>query len=179
MLERLCKDDFDGIFHIMKASFPADETRSYDAQKALFDKKEYSAYGIRSDQGSIAAFITLWRFTGFTFGEHFAVAQELRGAGLGSKIINEASETAEERFCLEVEPPITNTAKRRIAFYERNGFVLNDYDYIQPSLSENTEAVRLMMMSCKKGLSKQEFEIVKSTVYQTVYGVSENYGGNL
>lgn len=176
MLKRLCESDFDEIFNIMKKSFPAEEMRGYDVQKALFGKKEYFAYGTRNEDGSLAAFITMWRFDDFTFGEHFAVSQELRGSGIGGKIINEAAKIAKGLFCFEVEPPVTETAKRRIAFYERNGFILNDFHYIQPPLSENTGSLRLMIMSYKKPLSHAEFTAVKNTVYKNVYGVPENYG---
>lgn len=176
MLERLYENDFDDIYAIMKDSFPADEMRGYDAQKALFGRKEYFAFGVKENDGSLAAFITMWKFSDFTYGEHFAVSQDLRGSGMGGRIINEAAKIAEKRFCFEVEPPETDIAKRRIAFYERNGFILNDFHYIQPPLSESTESLRLMIMSYGKMLTDMEFQAIKNTVYRNVYGVSENYG---
>lgn len=175
MLERLYERDFGDIYAIMKTSFPADEIRGYEAQRALFSRREYFAFGLRDNNGELAAFITMWKFSGFTFGEHFAVSQCQRGAGMGSKIIKEAAETAEKTFCFEVEPPETRIAERRIAFYERNGFLLNNFDYVQPPLSKGKKPVRLLLMSAGKALSREEFIKIKNTVYKNVYGVSENY----
>ena len=50
MLTRLYKDDFDAVYKIMKESFPADEIRPYEAQKALFDKNGFFVYGVKSDR---------------------------------------------------------------------------------------------------------------------------------
>lgn len=171
MLTRLYEQDFDALYRIMKQSFPADEMRPYGAQKALFKRNDFFAYGVKTADGVLSAFITFWKMDGFTYGENFAVDQSLRGSGLGSKIINETVEMCGERFILEVEPPETQTAKRRIAFYERAGFELNDYNYIQPPLAKGQNSVRLMIMSTRGKLTECEFNNVKTQLYKKVYGV--------
>ncbi len=173
MLTRLYKDDFDAVYKIMKESFPADEIRPYEAQKALFDKNGFFVYGVKSEGGELRAFITLWQLNGFTFGEHFAVDKKDRGSGLGGKIIRIAARNTNGRFCFEVEPPETEIAKRRIGFYRRAGFVLNDYEYIQPPLGKSKRSIPLMIMSYKHGLSVQEFETVKEEIYKNVYGMKQ------
>ncbi|MBR7146301.1 MAG: GNAT family N-acetyltransferase, partial [Oscillospiraceae bacterium] len=52
----------------------------------------------------------------------FAVREDCRGSGIGSELLDELIGTLPHPICLEVEPPETEIAKRRIAFYERNGF---------------------------------------------------------
>lgn len=171
MLTRLYEQDFDALYGIMKQSFPTDEMRPYDAQKALLKRDDFFAYGVKDADGVLSAFITFWKMKGFTYGENFAVDKNLRGSGLGSKIISETVKLCGERFILEVEPPETETAKRRIAFYERAGFILNDYHYIQPPLAEGQNSVRLMIMSTGEKLTECEFNDVKTQLYKKVYGV--------
>lgn len=171
MLTRLTQSDFNELYAIIKESFPKNETRPKNAQRALFEKDEFRAYGVKSESGDLRAFITFWKLNGFTYGEHFAVAEKERGAGLGSEIIKEAVRLAGNRFCLEVEPPETEIAKRRIRFYGRCGFTLNGYDYLQPPLGKDRAAVPLMIMSTNGALTPAEFEAVKAEIYKNVYGV--------
>lgn len=171
MITRLYKDDSAAVYSIMERSFPKDEIRPYSEQAALFDKDNFFAYGVKNESGKLTAFITFWHLNGFTFGEHFAVDESERGSGLGSKIIAEVLKKDGIRFCLEVEPPETNTAKRRIGFYERAGFALNDYEYCQPPLGKNKKSVPLLIMSTGGKLTKTQFEEVKSQIYKNVYGI--------
>ncbi|HJB74875.1 MAG TPA: GNAT family N-acetyltransferase [Candidatus Eubacterium faecale] len=169
-LIRLYKSDFDALYKIMEESFPKDEIRAYSDQAALFDRSEFFAYGVKDESGKLKAFITFWHLNGFTFGEHFAVDPNERGAGLGAKILAEVLKTDGRRFCLEVELPETETAKRRIGFYERMGFTLNDFEYCQPPLGKDRKAVALKIMSTGGKLTQAEFEKVKAEIYINVYG---------
>lgn len=171
MITRLCKGDARAIYDLMQESFPKNEIRPYAAHEALFDKEEFFAYGVKDDSGNLKAFITFWHLDGFTFGEHFAVAKSERGSGLGTKIISEVLKTDGRRFCLEVEPPETETAKRRIKFYERIGFSLNGFEYCQPPLGENGKSVPLLIMSTRGKLTEEEFNRVKSEIYKNVYSI--------
>lgn len=171
MLTRLLISDMDAVYSIMESSFPKDEIRTYSAQAALFEKEEFFAYGIKDKGGELKAFITFWHLDGFTFGEHFAVTKNERGAGLGAKIIAEVLKTDKRRFILEVEPPETETAKRRIGFYERAGFSLNDFEYCQPPLGKNKKPLPLLIMSTGGKLTEAEFQKVKQEIYKNVYGV--------
>ncbi len=166
------KKDFDSIFSIIEESFPADEYRDYDDHKRLFDRSAFTIYVIPDDEEqSIKAFITLWEFDDFAYIEHFAVSQKYRNQGLGGELLNYLAKNLNGTVCLEVEPPVTETAKRRIGFYERNGFTLNEYPYIQPAFSKDKKPVELMIMTSNGKVSKEEFELIKSTLYKEVYKV--------
>ncbi len=171
MLTKLTKDDFDGIFELIEKSFPRDEYRQKNCQRALFSLPEYEVWGIKNAENALQtdAFISLWRFDGFTYVEHFAVCRELRGCGTGTKILNEILQNGHKRFCLEVELPETETAKRRISFYERNGFTLNRFPYMQPPLGEDREPLPLMIMTTGGAVEKDEFEYIRKTLYKNVY----------
>lgn len=162
--------DFDKIFEIMEQSFPRDERRPQAAQKALFDNGKFSAY-VMCDNDGIIGFVTTWQLVGFAFVEHLAVSPDHRNLGLGAKILSELSTSQNARLCLEVEPPQTDIARRRIAFYERNGFYLNHFDYVQPAYTKQRNPVPLLIMTTDGAINAQEFENVKEQLYREVYRV--------
>ena len=165
-------DEFDRFFSIIEASFPADEYRTYAEQKTLTADPQYCIYVLPDEQsGEIKAVITLWQFDDFAFIEHFAVHPIYRNHGLGAQILHEIKETAACPLCLEAELPETDFAKRRIAFYERNGFFANDYPYIQPPYSEGKNPVPLIVMTTGGTVTKERFEKIKETIYKEVYKV--------
>ncbi|UUX34951.1 GNAT family N-acetyltransferase [Fundicoccus culcitae] len=155
----------------MEASFPREEYRSVEEQLALFSRPEYQVYGYLSEQ-VLAAFLAIWDGPSFVFLEHFAVDERFRGGGLGSKLLLEWLELDGQTkpVILEIEPPVNEIQKRRAAFYERNGFVLSNWSYEQPALSDDKEPVPVVLMTYPKVISEQLFTEVKDWVFEQVYG---------
>ena len=114
-LEPIGVGDFDEVFRIMEASFPEDELRPREEQRALMDEDFYTILVDRSEEGAIAGFLAVWRFEGLLYVDHFAVNPQLRGGGIGSKMIAALKEVSDDPICLEVELPETRDAQRRIA----------------------------------------------------------------
>ena len=171
MLQKLTHTDFNKVFALLEESFPLDEYRPYDAQKALLDNPQYSIYVLLGEAShEIKAFVTVWQFKDFAFIEHLAVAPDYRNQGLGAKILHELGELLSCRLVLEVELPETELARRRIGFYRRNGFSLNEYSYLQPSYGEGRSPVVLLLMTTNGGIDQAEFEKIKARLYRTVYG---------
>lgn len=160
--------DFDKVFDIMERSFPPDERRPKSEQLALLNNPAHSIY-ILQKSSNIAAFITVWRFDGFAFIEHFAVHPDFRCNGTGSFILSEIIPYLGVRVCLEAEPPLNEISKRRIGFYERNGFTLNEYPYMQPPISNGKLPVPLMIMTTGGGISESEFNNIRDIIYREVY----------
>lgn len=156
-------NNFDSVYRIMEESFPTDERRPYLEQKSLLLDPRYSIY---EDNGG---FLCVWEFDEFIFIEHFAVDKQKRNSGIGSKLLAEFLENSEKLVCLEVEPPDTEIAKRRIGFYERNGFFLNEYDYFQPPISKGKNIVPLMIMTSGKKIPKGVFDKLRDTLYKEIY----------
>ena len=167
-------NDFDKIFKIMQGSFPADEYRYREEQLALFDDSAYTVY-LKKEGEQIVAFLAVWEFDDFIFLEHFAVDKSYRARGLGSQMLKEVAKQYLKPICLEVELPTTDISKRRVKFYERNGYFFNDYTYYQPPISKGKNAIALRIMSNKSPLSRVEFETVKSTLYTKVYKTDFKY----
>lgn len=173
MLKKMNPQDFDLVFSIMEESFPSDERRPYEGQKALLSNPKYHIYTLPdSKTRNLKGFITVWQFEDFVFIEHFAVNPLYRNQGLGSWILKELHSLLPFPLCLEVELPETDFARRRIAFYQRNGFLLNDYPYIQPSLSPGQNALPLMIMTSEGKITADRFEKIKAEIYKEVYHVT-------
>ncbi len=172
MLRKMNETEFDTIFSIMEMSFPIDEYRPYDEQRALLYDAKYCIYVLAdSDSADLKGFIAIWQLEDFTFIEHFAVNPIYRNQGLGTLILQEIRQLTGCQFCLEVEPPQTDFAKRRIAFYKRNGFYLNDYPYMQPSISKGRQPIPLLIMSSEDGMEEARFAYIKKVIYREVYKI--------
>lgn len=169
MVELLKKDMFDEMYKIMAESFPADEHRPREKQLELFENEHYNVYFSRDEGGKIAVFIAVWRLNGMSFLEHFAVRKDLRGEGLGGAFLDSVIRSLSGRICLEVEPPEDETCRRRIAFYERHAFFLNEYDYLQPPLSPSCAPKKLLLMTYGCRAERNVLDEMVRTIHKQVY----------
>lgn len=169
MIEKLKIQNFDDIYALLKTSFPCDEYRAYDEQKSLLENPAYSIYVMYDEFQNIKAFIAVWKFDKFAYIEHFVVNNEFRNCGIGTNILKEIVELLGKTVCLEVEPPETEMASRRINFYKRNNFFLNEYPYIQPPMSKGKKAIPLFVMTLGSKVDEKIFEEIKCTLYTEVY----------
>lgn len=169
MLRKLTLNEFDEMFGIMRESFPDDEYRSESKHRELFGLDIYSVYGQYSDDGVLDGFITVWELENFTYVEHFAVAPGKRNGGIGSEIMGALEALTDKPICLEVELPNNDTARRRIGFYKRCGFSLNEYPYIQPSLGKGKSPVPLLIMTTGGEIDEECFAKLRDELYSVVY----------
>ncbi|MCD2137150.1 GNAT family N-acetyltransferase [Salinicoccus halitifaciens] len=168
MLEELKKEDFEEVYAIMERSFPESEIRTKEGQRQLLDLKAYRLYGLRED-GEIKGFIAEWEAPDHRFVEHFAVSVHSRGGGTGTRLLHAYHDLSDKPVILEVEPPEDELQRRRIAFYERNGYHLSEYGYIQPVINNNHEGVPLVLMSTPDVLTEERFLLFKDWIFNTVY----------
>ncbi len=169
-MERLNRADFEKVFCIMEKSFPLEEYRTYGEQKALLLENAYQIYILHDEDGeSVIAFIAVWEWEKLLFIEHFAVDPSRRNQGVGKEMLCEIVSASDKTVCLEVEPPDTEIAARRIGFYKRCGFFLNEYAYMQPSISNGRSPIPLQIMTYGRAISKDEFAEIKDTLYTRVY----------
>lgn len=122
-------------------AFPEEERRPAD--NLVPDDKAFAMYNIAIPGEPVAGLITLWDFGTFRYVEHFAIDPTLRGQGVGRAVLD----ALEGPLLLEVEPAeMSSEATRRIAFYERAGFRVLDFPYIQPPYSAGLPSVELRLM---------------------------------
>lgn len=166
---KMSREQFDEWFSLLEISFPTSERRSYRGHLEEFTSARFNSLCLRKEK--LNGFINYWDFGEFVYIEHFAVQPELRGQGIGAAIIRELCSRAGGRtMVLEAEPYDSGElAKRRIAFYERQGFVVNEYEYIQPAIAKGEEPIPLIIMSSPRALSKTEYEAIRDAIYREVY----------
>ena len=159
------KRDFDAIYALMLESFIPDELRPRDKALAVWDDPDYTVYHLVEDHVRVG-FITAWRLPDFLFLEHFATYPHCRGNGYGKAAL-ECILARVPLAVLEAEVPQTPLQKRRIAFYERCGFVCNDIPYLQPAYSEKGAPVPLVLMSSGKKLADPHG--AARAIYEKIY----------
>lgn len=114
--------------------FPKNEVKPLSRITELYEKQLYFAYGLYGDGNALLAYAFLYAApnSDFLLLDYFAVLKSMRGEGLGTKALSLLCTEVETHFAgliIEAEnPDFAETAeekeirKRRIRFYERNGF---------------------------------------------------------
>lgn len=161
--------DFDEIYELMETSFPDIEHRTKEDQRDLFKDSAYQVWIVRQDNGTLGGFLSTWDFGDFRFAEHFAVNPALRGHGLGKEMLADWLDSSCLPAVLEVELPENEIAKRRIGFYERLGFRLNTFPYLQPPMQKGKDNLPLYIMSYPAALTAEDFLPWKKILYTRVY----------
>lgn len=166
---------FDAVYEIMTDSFPSDEIRSYEGQKALLERSDY-CLKTYEQAGQLLGFCAYYVFDEFLYIEHLACTPLSRGLGIGTKLVQEVLEEAGERpLILEVEPPVDEVTKRRVGFYERLGLVLNPHAHYQPPLNLTTGVVELKIMSSLGALSEEKQKLYRRVLNTKVYEVEADF----
>lgn len=158
----------DDLQQIYVDSFPADERREWEKIHQLLNHPSYNLYKIRINK-ILVGLISIWRWPELIFIEHFALSIPTRGQGIGTQVIKQIMSENPLVIIIEVELPYTEQAIRRIAFYERLGFMLCQEDYYQPPYSPGMSKVKMLLMSFPHPLSREEFQAYKAKIYKDVY----------
>jgi ribosomal protein S18 acetylase RimI-like enzyme len=161
---------WDSLVRIYRESFPIDEQRPIESiARLLTEEPRYTMHAIIDDnyaaelqavgqaptansQRPIAnspkllGLLTTWHFEEFIYIEHFAIDPTLRSQGYGSEALKAFIHEHGKPIVLEAEPPTDALSIRRIKFYERCGFTLHDYPYMQPAYTKESHPVELRLM---------------------------------
>ena len=163
------------IRNLYLTAFPPNERREFDELKKQIDNDECNVNLIFVDE-KIAGFIIFWNFNDFVFLEHFAIEPELRGHGTGEKTLAKIKALYQKTIILETEPPADEMIRRRIRFYERNGFHLIERHYLQPSYDGKKPEVEMKLMCNSTKISSEKLDKyilhIREKVYQRIAELS-------
>ncbi|QDP85612.1 GNAT family N-acetyltransferase [Chryseobacterium sp. SNU WT5] len=162
----LC-DDFRAveIYRNYCQTFPADERRSDPQFRALFANPKVKIFAVL-DHLQDVGYLICWELTDFVFLEHFEIFSDFRSKKYGSQIIADLIKRY-SRIVLEAEPSDLNEdAKRRISFYERNGFSIIEEAYIQPAYDTEKKPLDLWLLANWK---PEKTDWIKEELYDVVY----------
>ncbi len=163
--------DFPKVYDIMEEAFPPSETRPFEEAKELIHDPNYKILLVKNKK-KVGGFLSIWNFPTFNYAEYFAIRKSMRGLGLGSAALKRYLKGISKPLILEVEAHNTPQAQRRIKFYERLDFVLNDISYLQPPVHKDDPPVPLTIMSHPDPIPKDKQKQIKSQIFRTVYGVN-------
>ncbi|QHL89127.1 GNAT family N-acetyltransferase [Nibribacter ruber] len=161
---------FAQAWQLYEEAFPPEERRSLPQQDTLLQEPAYSFNAIFHKK-DLVGILGFWQLPSVVFLEHFAIHAAGRGQGLGEKVLQQFLAESSAPVVLEVEPPATELARRRIRFYERLGFLLHSFPYQQPPYSPEKPWVPLQLMSFPKALALPAFETMVQDLYRQVYKV--------
>ena len=122
---------WDEAWAIYQNSFPQKEIRSLEDHLQALSDPHYTADGIWSD-GRLIGILYYWTAPEYVYIEHLAISPDLRGANMGSRVLEAFCRKA-GRIVLEIDPPETEIAVRRLRFYERLGFCLLYTSHLLPT----------------------------------------------
>jgi len=162
---------FDSFFNLMEEAFPSVERRSYEDAKKLLCEELYNIIVDKDENDNITAFIASWEFNDFNYIEHFAVEGKIRGNGIGTSMLQAYLNKSNKPIFLEVELPENDVSLRRIEFYKRLGFHLNNFEYLQPPMQKQHDFLPLKVMSYPRSVDEMEFMNFKNVVYNKVYKI--------
>jgi len=168
MFRKINQDEFLDVYKLMQQAFPPSEYRTYEDALNVLSRPNYNVF-IVEEKGVLQAFIAEWEIMAIKFVEHFAVSPEMRGQGLGTKVMRAYLGQTTSSVVIEVEAEDTLEARRRIAFYKHLNFALSDIEYKQPLLQKTPTDILLRMMHYPAGLSDKDLYAIRQEVFKTVY----------
>ena len=167
--ERIISPDsseFQWAFRLYESSFPLHERRTRAAQEARLSCPDYH-FTLFSEGAQPMGLLLYWEGSGLRYVEHFAVAEDLRGTGVGSRALG--------AFCgggspvvLEIDPPVDGISRRRREFYLRCGFADNPYPHVHPPYRAGFAGHPLAVLSFPAALRGEEYEAFAAYLAGTV-----------
>lgn len=146
---------------LYEESFPVYERRVWETQMLAAQNPDARCMLMMSDDDVFLALLFYWVHENIVYGEYLAVNPKLRGQNIGSRIVEHfIEENSDKKIILEIDPPQDDISIRRLHFYERLGFMPNQYKYIHPSYATGADAHphELLIMSYMKPVTQKTFD---------------------
>jgi len=156
-LKNVSDNYFQKAWNLYEDAFPFEERRLLDDQTYVLQNDSYH-FDILIYNDQFMGFILWWDFETHRYIDHFATTVEQRNKGIGKFILNNFIDSNDKPVILEVELPTSSINERRIKFYERIGFKLNQHHYEIPPLKEDQSPLQLLLMSYPSIISEKDVD---------------------
>ena len=168
-LLRLTNNDhplFDAAYQLYTDAFPYEERRDTDEQLRVLQKEDYH-FDLLMDQDRLLGIVLYWQTGDMIYLEHLATIEQIRGKGTGTAALGLLKEKG-KTIILEIEPPSDDLTRRRLGFYQRNGFILTPHDHIQLKYHLGDEDLTLKILSYPHGIQAEEYSAFRTYLDQEV-----------
>jgi ribosomal protein S18 acetylase RimI-like enzyme len=153
-----------------EASFPPEERRQFGKLLQLLPHPDMHLCAL-VQAGQPVGFIIYWQWpdAGELFIEHFAIDPDRRGQQLGQQALAQVLHIPAAYYLLEAELPTDDLSKRRIQFYERQGFQVNDFPYAQPPYQPGNPPIPMKLLSQPVIHAQAAFNKLSRLIEERVY----------
>lgn len=149
---------------LYKISFPEHEQRERLSQENILKDKAYH-FDLIYDEDTFVGIILYWEIGGYFYIEHFCILPEMRNKHYGERTLDLLKERG---LILEIDPPVDDISIRRKGFYERCGFVKNQYSHIYPPYHIGNSGHELIVMSRPNKLTDAEYNEFNSVLKDVI-----------
>ena len=154
---------------LYEMSFPA--IARIDSQRflSLIDNHPEITFNVITVDDEFAGMAVMWDLGEYRYFEYFAMVPSLRNQGVGAQVLKALCEESDLPIVGEAEPPVSPLQKRRIAFYERNGFHV---ELENPEILNGYHSDNILYFLSTKPLDDVDRcqRLIISKVYSLMYG---------
>ena len=155
--KNISDNHFKKAWKIYEDAFPIEERRLLNQQINVMKESNYH-FDIMIDKNELIGILLWWDFETLRHIEYFATSTKHRNKGFGKQILENFMNDNDKPILLEVELPYSTINKRRIKFYERIGYKLNQHYYEVPPFIEGNNPLQLLLMSYPTFLTEKDVE---------------------
>jgi len=168
------KNDADPLISFVKelyeGAFPQKERRKWELLARMIGTVPEMRLQVIMEEEKPIGFMTIWKLKDWCFLEHFAISPAERGKKHGEQVMLDFIK--DSRVLLEVEPPVSEDATRRINFYKRAGLVCLSFPYLQPSYKKTGRPYKMVLMSNVPDAGESAYAEIVNLIFEKVYGSS-------
>lgn len=154
-LTSLDSPHFSRVDALYAQAFPWHEQREVAAKRQALSSPHY-ALEVWFDGEQFIGMSGSWRLDEMLYIEHLAIDSGLRSKGYGKILLSELLARA-PLTVLEIDPLITEIARRRLRFYESMGFVANPWKHTHPTYHQGIADHELVVLSYPQGIDKEQY----------------------
>lgn len=148
---------FAPLRELYSRAFPKFEQRTFEHQAKGLTADNYFLYAYQED-GAFIGFVAYWSFDDYIYIEHYAISDEVRGKGYGSRLLSDLLSKTEKTVILEIDPVVDEVSTKRLSFYRGLGFVENNYSHVHPPYRSEFEGHALKVLSHGRALAPEEYQ---------------------
>ena len=167
-LKLIKEREFEFYYSLLEKDFCFEERREKVDELKMLKNKHFKPCYI-FDNNMLIGYFCYWDLGEFLFGEHFAILENLRDQGWGTKFLTYFLQNLKKPFVFEMEKPLDTQSKKRKKFYEKFAFVFNDFDYHQPSYHGDDKEIPMIFVSYPEKLTSERYNKMVKKIRKEVY----------